>query len=105
MASQVQIGGFAGSFFRRLAQSSGGRFLEVARGVYCLDYAHLINDIISPQVEKFTTAKEVLDKAKGSMNERIQAALKQMATDKEASTSKDVTKEKGTWWERDGGYL
>lgn len=49
----------------------------------------------APEVEKFTTAKEVLDKAKGSMNERIQAALKQMATDKEASTSKDVTKEKG----------
>jgi len=49
----------------------------------------------APEIEKFTTAKEVLDKAKGSMNDRIQAALKQMAADKEASSDKDSSAKGG----------
>jgi len=48
----------------------------------------------APEVEKFSTAKEVLDKAKGSMNERIEAALKQMAESKESAkpNSKEADK-------------
>ena len=36
-----------------------------------------------------------MDKAKGSMNDRIQAALKQMAADKEASSDKDSSAKGG----------
>jgi len=49
-----------------------------------------------PEVEKFSTAKEVLDKAKGSMNQRIEAALKQMAEAKKEAANKpnEKTQEK-----------
>ena len=47
------------------------------------------------QVEKFSTAKEVLDKAKGSMNQRIEAALKQMAEAKKEAANKPNEKTQG----------
>lgn len=49
-----------------------------------------------PEVEKFTSAKEVLDKAKGSMNQRIEAALKLMEEKKKenASTSSSTASPK-----------